>query len=153
MRMKQQLALFVFLFVLSVLTMSTALAIKPGVPWHVTINALEVESAQVEVTVVIEGYADVPDLIATVTSNNAILLKGDETWNLAVHKGKSVVTSLRYRYLPSAPAPQWKVMVSGSQQYASMSQIAITRLVKNKMQKSESSQSRVRKGAEEYRSH
>lgn len=151
--MKQQLALFVFLFTLSVLTMSTALATKPGVPWRVTINALEVESAQVEVTVVIEGYADVRDLVVKVTSSNAILLKGDETWELALHKGKSVVTSLRYRYLPSALAPQWMVVVSGSQQYASMSQIAITRLVKNIIQKSEPSQSRVRQGAEEYRSH
>ena len=153
MRMIQQLLAFVFLITLSVLTMSMALATKPAVPWHVAINVLEVDPAQVEVSVVVEGYADVRDLVVTLTSSNAILLKGEESWKFAVHKGESVETRLRYRYVSLDPVPQWKVVVTGSQQYASMSRIAMTSLSSDKAQKPQSPHARVRSGAEEYRSH
>ncbi|MDH5216999.1 MAG: hypothetical protein OEX19_04845 [Gammaproteobacteria bacterium] len=152
MRMKQ-LLLFFLLVVFGVLSMSSAFATKPGVPWRVSIDALELDPGLVKVTVIIQGDADVQDLAALVTSNNATLLAGKETWKLSVHKGESIEKSLRYRYLSSGLVPQWKVVVSGSQQYASMSQIAITRFVDNQQQKSQSPQSRVRRGAEEYRSH
>ena len=153
MRIKQQLSLFIFLVALSVLAVSTALATKPGVPWHVSINASDVEAGEVKVTVVVEGYADVQDLVATVTSINAVLLKGSETWKLSVHKGESVETNLRYRYVSTGPVPQWTVRVSGARQHVSMSQHATARLVNNEMQKPQSPRSRIRRGAEEYRSH
>lgn len=152
MRMKIKLLSFVLLIALSLFGMNGAMASKPGVPWRVSINALEVESGQVEVTVVIDGDADMQDLVAKVTSHNAILLEGNETWKLAVHKGESLETSLRYRYVSTNPVPQWRVVVSGSQQSAMMSQVATARLIKNAMQKIQPSHGQVRQGAEEYRS-
>ena len=151
--MKRQFYLFVFLIVTSMLTIGPALATKPGVPWRVSIKALELESAQVDVVVIIEGLADVKDLSATVTSNNAMLLAGKETWGLAVHKGESIETRLRYRFISGNPAPQWRVLVSGRQQAATMSRLATTRLIKTTTQKIQSSHGKVRQGAEEYRAH
>ena len=148
-------ALFVAML-LSLLFTGEAVATKPSVPWRIAIEAVALGDDKAEVAVKISGDIDLQGLLAEVISTNTTLLQGNERWKLDIRSGETVVVKLVYLYEQYdgqqgvRKIPQWKLLVRGDGQYASMSRIAIARLVQDVDKKLTSPRSRVRSGAEEY---